>query len=143
MAKVVATTGKACSGKTYYSNSINAVRLSVDDLILRMYDFCLGDKYLEAEDRALLFLYSQAEQLVKKGIDVIIDYGFWYKYQREFCEKFFCKKNIAFEFVYFDVPFEQRLKWLNERNKILKNSTKREYILTQQMLIDFDKKYEE
>ena len=51
MAKMILICGKLCSGKTTYAKQLcskqNAILLSVDELMLAMYDPYLGDRHDE------------------------------------------------------------------------------------------------
>lgn len=147
MAKVYLICGKIASGKTVYARSIQrkqkAVILSVDDLVLKLFDSCLGEKHSETVARVFEYFYGLADELLQQGIDVIFDSGFWTKEERTRVKKHFAELGIQTELHYIKISEPSRLKWLDERNERLKNSPKREYIIDRELLAGLDAKFEE
>lgn len=152
MAKVIILCGKIASGKTYYASKLkkdlNAVILSVDDLILKLFDSCLGDKHDDMIRRCENYLYTIAEQLVEKNINTIIDYGFWNKEERLYAKEYFNQKGILAEIHFIDAEEKLRLLRLKKRNDKLKddikNNTKKDrvFIIEEDLRQKLDKKFE-
>jgi len=146
--KVILLTGKIASGKSYYAENYvknnRAMILSCDDLILALFDDCLGEEHQKIEQRAFTFFYNQAVQLANLGIDALLDFGFWTHESRIEACKFFEKQGIETETWYFEIDDELRKNRLNERNKKLQESqgNRREYIIDSKMLERFDAMYE-
>ena len=101
MAKMILICGKLCSGKTTYAKQLcskqNAILLSVDELMLAMYDPYLGDRHDEIAARAREYLYGKAFELIAGGIDVVLDWGFWTRSMRQEAIARCKEKGAAFE----------------------------------------------
>lgn len=146
MAKVIILCGKIASGKTTYAERLHrqkgAMILSCDDLMLRLFDSCLGDKHDETARRCSLFLYGQAEQLVQIGVDCVLDFGYWTRKEREEAKAYFAKRGIACELHYLKLAEEERIRRLDKRNQRLAGATHRVYRIEGELLKRLDKKFE-
>lgn len=73
--------GMICSGKTTLAARIQretgAFPLSVDELMLSLFEPYMGDAYAPTLEKATEYLYRQAERLLCAGMDVTLDFGFW------------------------------------------------------------------
>ncbi|NMA80084.1 MAG: ATP-binding protein [Clostridiales bacterium] len=147
MAEVIILIGRIASGKTHYVKEVKKDRklmlLSCDDLILTLFDDCLGDKHREIENRCYTFLFGQAEQLIDMGIDVALDFGFWTAQSRANAREYFKERGIKTKAIYFNPPKDVRESRLVKRNKILSNSTRREFIIEPTLLEKLDARFEE
>ncbi|NMB30721.1 MAG: ATP-binding protein [Clostridiales bacterium] len=147
MAEVMILIGRIASGKTHYAKELKEHKelmlLSCDDLMLTLFDGCLGEKHRDIEDRCYTFLFGQAEQLISMGIDVALDFGFWTAKSRKNVKKYFKERNIKTKTIYFNPPKEVRESRLAKRNQILSSSTRREYIIDPPLLEKLDAKFEE
>ena len=47
--------------------------------------------------------FDQSLELIEAGINVILDWGFWQKDEREYAKRFYKKQNIECEIHYIDV----------------------------------------
>ncbi|MCC8023642.1 MAG: ATP-binding protein [Clostridiales bacterium] len=144
MAELLIPVGRVCAGKTTYLRAQEGLAvLSVDDLMTTMFDACPGpERQRDAEDRAVRYLLRCARNLLDLGVDCAIDYGFWYRSQRQAVRRFCGAQGIACRVLYFDVPQAVRLERLLERNLRLADAPKREYIMTPEMLRRFDTWFE-
>ena len=147
MATVYILCGKIASGKTTYANKLklnsNSVILSHDDLMLKLYDNCLGSKHDETVMRISNYFYELAEQLISLNINVIFDFGYWTKAERSFVKDYFSNKGINLEIHYLKTDDSKRLSWLEERNKKLANSKSRVYIINKDLCKRLDEKFQE
>lgn len=147
MAEVMILIGRIASGKTHYAKELKKEKklmlLSCDDLILTLFDDCLGDKHSEIENRCYTFLFGQAEQLIDMGIDVALDFGFWTAESRKKVKEYFKERNIKTKTIYFNPPKEVRESRLAKRNQKLSSSTRREYIIEPPLLNKLEAKFEE
>ncbi len=147
MAKVYILTGRIASGKTTWAATQKkqrpAILLSCDDMLLELFDACLGEKHAETESRCLNFLFGQAAQIVETGIDAILDSGFWTAASRKKARDYFSRKGIDTVTVYFKASVEARLKRLENRNRRLADSPRREFIIDAELLKKLDEKFEE
>ena len=107
MAKVIAICGKICCGKTYYSNTIknkeNAIILSCDEVTRIIFDNNLGDKHDEYTQKIKDYLLKKSIDIVTAGCNVILDWGFWSKNDRNYIKDYYKSKNIVCEMHYINV----------------------------------------
>lgn len=147
MPKVYILCGKIASGKTTYAKSLKeknkAMILSCDDLMLTLFDGCLGEKHNDIVDRCSRFFNNQAEELISIGIDAVLDFGYWTKLERTKAKEYFIAKNIPVELHYLKIPENLRLERLIARNQSLSTSSKREYIIDDELRNYLDAKFEE
>ena len=134
MTKVIAICGKICSGKSYYSNKLkdkeNAVILSCDELTSILFDNNLGDKHDEMSKRIWEYLLKKAEEIIKINTNVILDWGFWSKADRQYIKDYFKAKNIDVIMHYIDITDNTWSKNIMERNnRILNGEDKSNYYL--------------
>ena len=134
MSKVYLICGKICSGKTTYSKKLcednKAILLSVDEIMLSLFDQCCGPKlHQEYERRIKEYLFNKSLEILEKGSDVILDWGFWTKEERDATKDFYKSRNIKCELHYIEINDETWEYRLNKRNKkILENKTKAYYL---------------
>lgn len=151
MAKVIILCGKIASGKTYYANELKeqkkAILLSVDDLMLKLSDSCLGEHHDDMASRCEHFFYGLAEQIVKNGTDAVIDFGYWSRRERDEAKEYFVKRGIPSELHYIRTSEDIRLVQLDRRNtKLMEGFTKdsgRVYIIDEALRQRLDQKFEE
>lgn len=147
MAGVTLLCGKIACGKTTYAEQLkkekNAVLLSCDELMLILFDGCLGSKHDDMVSRCYLYFYKLAEQLVALNMEVVMDFGYWTKGEREFAKNYFREKQIPAQLNYIKIPEEQRINQLMARNETLKDAKERVYIIDETLRIRLDAKFEE
>lgn len=150
MPKVIILCGKIACGKTYYGNYLRekfgGVILSVDELMLELSDHCLGDKHDSIANRCEQYFYKLAKSMILQGINVIIDFGYWKRSERQAARSFFQEQNILMEFHYVVIDEQKRLNQLNERNeRLIKESSSnkdRVYIISEELRTRLDSKFE-
>ena len=107
MSKVFLICGKICCGKTTYAqklcNDNNAVLLSVDEITLALFGQHCGDKHDEYVKRTEEYLLNKSLELINKDINVVLDWGFWTKAERESAKGFYKSRNIECELHYIDI----------------------------------------
>lgn len=113
--------GIICSGKTSYSQrlrrELQAAVLSVDEITLALFGQHTGDKHDDYVAKAERYLYDKSLELIEVGVNVILDWGFWQKREREYARNFYSSKNIECEFHYVDISETDWLKNISERNR--------------------------
>ncbi len=110
--------GKIAAGKTTLAAKIakkGAVLLSCDELMLTVFTECLGSKHAETERRCLRYLFKTAKQLNEKGIDSVIDAGFWTRDERSEVEGFFNAAGIPYEWKKVEAPEDIRRERIKAR----------------------------
>ncbi len=147
MSKVYLICGRICCGKTTYSKKIcaekNAILLSVDEIMLSLFDQCCGEKlHQEYEKRIKNHLFDKSLEIIEKGFDVVLDWGFWTKDERNATKEFYKSRNIDCELHYIEIDNETWEYQLNKRNnEILENKTKA-YFLEHTRALEFASMFE-
>lgn len=125
MPKIIAICGKICSGKSYYAKQIkekeNAVILSTDEVTFDLIDNEQGKFYDAFAERVNKYLMKKAAQIVKAGCNVILDWGFWTKAERQETTKYFNQFDIDVEWHYIDIEQSRWQQLIEERNRKVKN----------------------
>ena len=121
MGKVILICGKICSGKSYYASQIkekeNAIILSTDEVTYDLTNNEQGDNYEEFAKKVNAYLMKKTVELVKIGCNVILDWGFWTKINRQEITNYFKTHNIKTEWHYIDIDDETWHYNIEERNK--------------------------
>lgn len=133
MAKVYLICGKICCGKTTYANKIcvenNAVLLSVDEITLALFGQYCGDKHDKYVESAEKYLLNKSIEFFEKNINVVLDWGFWTKAERESAKGFYKSRNIECELHYIDINEGTWKSRLNKRNNaVLAKETSAYYV---------------
>lgn len=107
MAKAVLICGKICCGKSTYAEQLRqqmkAVVLSCDEITLALFGQHIGEDHDLYVERTQTYLYWKAAQILQTGINVILDWGFWMKSEREEARAFFNARGLDCEFHYIDI----------------------------------------
>jgi hypothetical protein len=133
MANVILICGKICSGKSMYAEHMcvknNAALLSVDEITLALFGQYCGEKHDDYVERTQNYLFDKSLELINVGINVVLDWGFWMKKERDFARGFYNSRNIECEFHYIDISDETWKARLNKRNRaILAGKTNAYYV---------------
>ena len=133
MPKVMLICGKICSGKTTYSKKLctegKTVLLSADEIMLFLFDQCCGEMHMEYERRIKNYLFRKLLELIEKGNDVILDWGFWTREERDWVKEFYKSRGIDCELYYIPIDDETWELHVNKRNAaVLKKEAEAYYI---------------
>ena len=133
MAKVILICGKICCGKTTYAEKLcaenNAILLSIDEITLALFGQHCGDKHDEYVEKTEKYLLNKSLELIENNINVVLDWGFWTKAERESVKEFYKSRNIECEFHYIDISDEAWKNRLNNRNiAVLAEETSAYYV---------------
>ena len=134
MSKVYLICGRICSGKTTYAKKFcedkNAILLSVDEIMISLFDQCCGPKlHMEYDRRIKAFLFNKSLEILETGVDVVLDWGLWTREERDFAKNFYKTRSIDCELHYIEVSDEVWEQQLNKRNNdVLENKTKAYYM---------------
>lgn len=136
MAKVIAICGKICSGKTYYAKELkqkeNAVILSTDEATWELIENEQGEFYDKFCLKVNNYLRKKAIDIVNAGCNVILDWGFWTKKDRNEIKEYYKNNNIKLELHYIDITeddWENNIKMRNE--KIENGENKQDFFVTE------------
>ena len=148
MSRIIAICGKICSGKTYYANQIkeqeNAVILSTDEATYDLIDNEQGELYDVFAERVNKYLMKKAVEIVKAGCNVILDWGFWTKAERQETTKYFNQFGMDVEWHYVDIEQSHWQQLIEERNaKIQKGNGGSDFYVDEGLLNKTLSKFEE
>lgn len=121
MAKVILLCGKICSGKSYYTKLLkqnnNAVILSCDEILFDLSLNDVGDSHDALVEKVKKYFYKKSEEIMEAGVNVVLDFGFWSKQERNNISKYYLERNIDYEWHYIDISDEDWKKNIEERNQ--------------------------
>ena len=120
--------GLPCSGKTTRAKTLEverpALRLSPDEWIEKLFGPGISDEALDAaRDPVEAALWELAARVLVLGIDVILDYGFWSRSEREQFRRRATQLGTRSELHFTDAPEEELLCRLAKRNEQLPPGT--------------------
>ena len=120
MAKVYILCGKICSGKSTYSQQLRkdkkAVILSVDDITLTLLGQNGGDTLDVYVEKMEQYFFQKSVESVETGINVVLDWGFWTKSERDCAKEFYGSRGIEYEFHNISISDEEWYRRLDKRN---------------------------
>lgn len=138
MAKVYLICGKLCCGKTTYSQKLcaenDAVLLSVDEMTLTVFGQNCGEKHDEYVLNAKKYLLNKSLDLIDKNINVVLDWGFWTRKEREFTKDFYKSRGIDCELHYIDISDETWKARIEQRNKAVITDKTSDYYVDENLL---------
>ncbi len=146
MAKVFMTCGKICSGKSTYAEYLRkkhkAVILSVDEITLALFGQNAGENHDDYVERAEKYLFRKSLDIIEIGVDVVLDWGFWTKEERDFARKFYSSQNVPFEFHYIGIDDEEWHRRLHKRNKDVSEQKANAYYIDDALAAKFSSIFE-
>ena len=133
MSKIFLMCGKICSGKSTYARKLReqykAAVLSVDEITLALFDGNAGDKLDDYVARTEKYLYGKSIELLESGINVVLDWGFWTKRERDEAREFYGSRGIDYEFIYIGISeAEWRLRLKKRNNAVLAGEISAYYV---------------
>lgn len=147
MPEIIMLCGRCGCGKTAYAQTLqargNTFVLSSDDLMLTLFDICIGrERHQDMERRCRAFLLDQAEALCALGLDVVLDFGFWSRSAREETKRYFAQRGIPARLVLLDAPYEVITRHLERRNRLVEDGILRAYPIDAEKRARFDSWFE-
>lgn len=146
MPKVFLTCGKICSGKSTYANKLRtenkAVLLSVDEITLALFGRDAGENHDTYVERSEKYLFKKSIEIVDMGINVVLDWGFWTKSERDFAKEFYRSHKIDCEFHYIDISDETWRRNLEKRNAEILSGKANAYYVDEGLAKKFDAIFE-
>lgn len=138
MAKIVLICGKICSGKSYYASrlkdELNAVVLSCDELMRDILPYDLGEQHDETAAKVRCYLHKKASELVKAGVNVILEFGFWGSEDRKSVSEYYSRRGIAYEWHYVDISDRDWLQNIEDRNRAVTQGLSKDYYLDEGLM---------
>jgi predicted kinase len=116
--------GLPCSGKTTVARQLeheySALRLTADEWHTRLFGQDATDKEHDARHEIIeSLLWDIASRVLLLGVDVILDFGFWVRSQREDFRSRAKRLGVDFRIHFTPASEEVLLKRLAERNTLL------------------------
>ena len=113
--------GLPCSGKTTYAKGlereVSALRLTPDEWHVRLFGHdVLEEEHDNRHNLIEALLWKVAARVLTLNVDVILDFGFWGKGEREDYRRRAAALGAQSELHYLDVPAEVLLERLAKRN---------------------------
>lgn len=145
-AKVILICGKICSGKSFYAERLRkehgAVMLSVDEITLSLFGQHIGEKHDEICGRTQKYLFEKSLEIVEVGTDVILDWGFWQREDRDHAREFYKSRGVPCEFHYVDISDGAWKKNLAERNAAVSAGKTAAYFVDDNLAAKFERMFE-
>jgi predicted kinase len=121
MATLHLIVGLPCSGKTTLAQKLEhelpALRLNVDEWHIRLFGQDVEEPEHDARHRLIeALLWKIASRALELGTNVILDYGFWAREEREDYRSRAEQLGTSSEVHYLDVPEDELLRGLEKRN---------------------------
>ncbi len=146
MSKVILICGKICAGKTVYAQKLikenNAVLLSSDELISSLFHPNENEYHDKIIKNVHEYLLNKSVEILGCGADVILDWGFWTKVERNHINEFYSKKNIQNEWYYLDISKEKWLKNIEQRNKDVSEGITKNYYVDSGLILKLESLFE-
>ena len=121
MATLHLMVGLPCSGKTVLAQKLEhdlpALRLNLDECHIRLFGQDTAEPEHDARHRIIEdLLWDIARRALELGMNVILDYGFWAREEREDYRLRAKQLGASSEVHYLDVPEDELLRRLRQRN---------------------------
>ena len=116
--------GLPCSGKTTYARLLekkeNALLLTTDVWHLKLFgDDAMEKNHDERHTIIEKIIWDVAKRALEIGCNVILDFGFWARVERDDFRNRAKELGVNFKLHYMDVPYPELYRRLEERNKNL------------------------
>jgi predicted kinase len=135
--------GKTGSGKTTYARRLEqqgAVRFSLDEWMIRFYEHDMSRELFDERVRICEeMIFDLTEALVSRGVDVVIDHGFWKRESRDRARRRLANTGAQIELIYFQIPDPVLRERLRARNAALPAGT---FAITEEMFELFSSWFE-
>ena len=102
----------------------------------------LGDKHNQIAEKTEKYLFKKAVEIISVGINVILDWGFWRREQRQFATKYFNNLGINVEWHFIDVDDITWNSNLTKRNNAIKNNKDNFYFIDENIINKFQNLFE-
>ena len=147
MAKVILLCGKICSGKSTYARMLQkelpaAVSLSCDELMLTLFPEGTGEHHDTLALRAQQYLYALSLEVLAAGSDVILDWGFWRREQRDNTRAFYASHGIPCALHYVDSAPEIWQRHVAARNQAVRDGQVTAYEVDEGLIAKMESRFQ-
>lgn len=143
---VILICGKICAGKTIYARELLKVRkgvlLSCDELMLSFRGLFADARHDEALFLAQKYLFNKSLEIVSQGLDVVLDWGFWRRADRENALDFYRKKGVNAQVHYLEADDSTLAANIARRNAITCKNESDAYFVNDGLLEKCEKIFE-
>ncbi|MDF2986638.1 MAG: hypothetical protein K0R50_2148 [Eubacterium sp.] len=146
MAKVILICGKICSGKTRYCSTLvkkyNAVILSCDEIESALFHNELREMHDKVVKDIKKYLHKKASEIVLAGSNVILDWGFWSRAEREEVSEYYKKQSLLYEWHYIDISTDKWHQNIHSRNEAVLAGKTTDYFVDEGLLEKMNSSFE-
>lgn len=140
--KVYCLCGKIGSGKSTVARELahryQAVIFNLDEIMEPLFGQTLGrERYVKNLAICRDYVYGLADQILRGGIPVVFDFGFWSREERQKTAQRFDRHDVVF--IYLEVSDEDQRRRVGLRNE----SPEKTYAFTEAMLEVLNQYFEE
>lgn len=144
MARVIICCGKIASGKTTFCKKLEKEHgffiFNADEWMIHFFGEAPDCTVFHLQlEKCIEMIYRIADNLLKRGIDVAFDFGFWTKKDRDDCFKRFKNGINDVRMVYFPIDEERQLRNLHIRQNGITDTT---FLFTEEKLKFFNNKFQ-
>ena len=120
MAGVHLICGKIGSGKSWFAKGLSrqsrAVILNCDEIMTLFPPLDGNEAFSQVSAKVKEFLHGKAEEIIRCGTDVILDWGFWKKEERASVTQRYEAQGISVFWYYLNPPQDEWLSNIQTRN---------------------------
>ena len=113
--------GKIASGKSHYAQTLlwdgHTVLLSQDDLVEQLGLDYFNELHSSIIPKLQFCLYELAADISRCGANVVLDFGFWSRRERQYVSEVFQSMHITPHWCYMDVPDSAWAQNIADRNR--------------------------
>ena len=146
MARVIMICGGLCCGKSTYAEALRRERggviLSIDGLMLSLFGPDAGEMHDEYARRGKAYLHAQALALLAAGVDVILDWGFWRREERDAVRAMYGEHGFAVELRALDISEDAWRARVAKRNAAIQAGEAQAYFVDEGLAAKFQALYE-
>ena len=114
-----------------------------DELTLALFENQAGEKIDFYVEKLKEYFFKKSLDMVEAGADVILDWGFWTKKERDYAREFYDSRNISYQFYYMNVGIDEWKKRMLKRNQEIKREQLEAYPIDKGLLSKVEKMFEE
>ena len=153
--KVIAVCGRICCGKTTYARGLcerdrerdrercGAILLSVDEIMLAVFGQHAGERHDEYAAGVRKYLLAKSVELIKSGVSVVLDWGFWRRADREEIKSFYASCGVPCEMHYLDISGGEWERRIGARNASVEAGNDGAYYIDENLAAKFSARFEE
>ncbi|MHC1695153.1 MAG: AAA family ATPase [Eubacteriales bacterium] len=136
--------GLSCSGKTTFAKRLadetGALLFSPDSWHISLFGHDMDHtEHDKRHDTVETLMWNTAQHILLRGVNVILDFGFWSRHERDTYREWANKAGINFTIYYMDTPSDELVKRLEQRNSHLMNDM---FIFSPELLYQWMKLFE-